>query len=65
MCSFQHRFSSSNTPRNIKHSDRSILPLLILNFGKRNRVSSLLLSLWKNESFVLLRFSESLFEINY
>ena len=65
MCSFQHRFSSSNTPRNFKHSDRSISLLFIFNFGKRSEISSHLLGLWKNEYFVLLTFSDSLFEINH
>ena len=65
MCFFQHRFSSSNTPRNFKHSDRSISLLFIFNFGKRSGISSLLLGLWKNDYFVLLTFSDSLFEINH
>ena len=65
MCPFQHRFSSSNTPRNFKHFDRSISLLFIFNFGKRSEILCLLLGLWKNEDFDLLTFSDSLFEINH
>ena len=40
MYSFQHRFLSGNTtPRNIKHSNRSISLLRTLNFGKRTGIS--------------------------
>ena len=49
--SFQNRFSSSNTSRNFKHSDRSILQLFTFNFGKRSRISSLLLGSWKMNTF--------------
>ena len=45
MYAFQHRFSFSNTPRDFKHSDRSISLLLIFNIGKRSRKSSLSLGL--------------------
>ena len=65
VCSFQHRFSSSNTPRIFKHSDRSISLLFIFNFGKRSGILSLLLVCEKNEYFVLLTLSDNLFEINY
>ena len=65
MCPFQHRFSSSNTPRNFKHSDRSISLLFTFNFAKRSGISFLLLGLRKNEHFVFLTFSDSLFEINH
>ena len=65
ICSFQHRFSSSNNPRNFQHSDSSISLLFIFNFGKRIGISSLLFGLWKNKYFVLLIFSESLFKMNH
>ena len=35
MCSFQYRFSSSNTPRNFKHYDGSMTLLFICNVGKK------------------------------
>ena len=65
MYSFQHRFSSTNTPRNFKHSDHSISVLFIFNFGKRSGISSFLLDLEKNEYFDVLTASDSLFEINH
>ena len=65
MCYFQHRFWSSITPRDFKHSDRSISLLFMFNFGKKSRILCLLLNIWKNEYRVLLTFSDSLFEINH
>ena len=65
MCSFQHRLSSSNTPRHFKYSNRSISLLFVFNFGKRSGISSLLFGLRKNEYFVWFTFSDSLLEINH
>ena len=61
MCSFQHRFSSSNTPRIVFHY---YLLSFVFNVDNRSGIYSLLLGLWKNEYFVLFTFSKCLFEIN-
>ena len=51
MCYFQHRFSSSNSPRSFKHSDRSISLLFMFSFG--TRVLKLILELSKVNTRVI------------
>ena len=58
MSYFQHRFSSSNSPGNFKHSDRSISLLFMFSFG--TRVSNLILELSKLVlEYQSFRFSKS------
>ena len=51
MCSFQIRFSSSRTPRNVINFRFFFKWLLIFNFDKLKEISSTLLGLRKKECF--------------
>ena len=65
MCFFQHRFSSSNTPRNFKYFVVLFHYYLYLILVKGMEYCPFCSVCEKNEHFVLLIFSGSLFEINH
>ena len=63
--SFQDRFSSSKTPRNLTDFTPSTLYFLTSNLGNKRGRSSFLLGLWKREYFVFPTWRESVFASKY